>query len=160
MSRENKSASYVFKNLLKICQNKNDLNPFLRNHLQTRSMKAHPEAQTTAHEDRKWRRVATGFTEQSACREVLGEGILGKLRDEAQTRQEEGSWQGRHQRARVSTRAAGQCFPPQGQQRCPQALLARCVRTWRQSEPQKPVLKPPSTEKTMSTENKGHFLRG
>ena len=129
MSRENKSASYVFKNLLKICQNKNDLNPFLRNHLQTRSMKAHPEAQTTAHEDRKWRRVATGFTEQSACREVLGEGSLGKLRDEAQTRREEGSWQGRHQRARVSTRAAGQCFPPQGQQRCPQALLARCVRT-------------------------------
>lgn len=92
-------------------------------------MKAHPEAQTTAHEDRKWRRVATGFTEQSACREVLGEGSLGRLRDEAQTRREEGSWQGRHQRAWVSTRAAGQCFPPQGQQRCPQALLARCVGT-------------------------------
>ena len=85
MSRENKSASYVFKNLLKICQNKNYPNPFLRNHLQTRSMKTHTEAQTTAHEDRKCRRVATGFTEQSACREVPGEGSLGRLRDEAQT---------------------------------------------------------------------------
>ena len=129
MSRENKSASYVFKNLLKICQNKNDPNPFLRNHLQTRSMKTHPEAQITAHEDRKWRRVATGFTEQSACREVLGEGSLGRLRDKAQTWREEGSWRGGHQRAWVSTRAAGQCFPPQGQQKCPQALLALHVGT-------------------------------
>lgn len=47
-------------------------------------MKTHTEAQTTAQEDRKWRRVATGFTEQSVCREGPGERSLGRLRHREQ----------------------------------------------------------------------------